>query len=482
MIAETVLTRIMRRRTGSILTFSADPQASRLQPPPPETGKSYLLYLHIPFCEQLCPYCSFNRILLDRALAGDYFQALEQELRIYHDRGYVFDSIYVGGGTPTILPDNLGSLLTLAGKLWRIGQISVETNPNHLSPDMLGLLKALGVNRLSVGVQSFQDSILEAIGRYRRYGSGKQIQRRLRSARGIFDTLNVDAIFNFPMQDERMLARDLEILKSLEVDQVTFYPLMAGRKVRGKLAKLGKISFSREKRLYRRIWEELSTDYRPSSAWCFSRKPQAEGETDEHRRGNHLIDEYIVANEEYAGLGSGAFGYLQGTIYANTFSIPTYIESLKARRLPVLAARRFSRAEQLRYDFLMKMFGGSLDLRHLRNKYGASGQRELWKEMLFFRMNGAMQRHPVYPQVLKLSRRGYYFLVVLMREFFTGVNNFREDCLAADAAEVGGKEAAGAGCAGYGGIDAAAAGCRAGGRGSVPAVNPDGAKNLVRPV
>ena len=445
MLSEMVLTHLMRRRTGSILTFPAHRTSSELQPPPAQEGKTSMLYLHIPFCEQLCPYCSFNRIPLDRPLAQKYFQALEEELRIYHDRGYVFDSIYVGGGTPTILPDNLCSLLGLAGKLWRIGQISVETNPNHLSPDILGVLKAAGVNRLSVGVQSFQDPILKAIGRYERYGSGNRIRQRLRAARGLFDTLNTDMIFNFPVQDERMLARDLKVLKALQVEQVTFYPLMAARKVRGELAGLGRIGYSREKHFYRRIWEELSPDYRPSSAWCFSRKGRENETTAVHPGAAHLIDEYIVAAEEYAGLGSGSFGYLQGTIYANTFSIPAYIESVSRGRLPVAAVKRFSRAGQLRYDFLMKMFGGSLDLQHVKKKYGESAQRELWKELLFFRITGAARRNVSNPQAIELTRKGYYFLVVLMREFFTGVNNFREACLSAADARGGGDQGCAAG-------------------------------------
>ena len=469
MIAETVLTHLMRRQTRSLLTFPANSPAPRLEPPPPRPGRAYLLYLHVPFCEQLCPYCSFNRVLLDRPLAREYFRALEQELRIYHDRGYLFDSIYVGGGTPTILPDSLGSLLKAAGTLWRIGQISVETNPNHLSPDTLGRLKDLGVNRLSVGVQSFQDSILEAIGRYRRYGSGSRIANRLRSARGIFETLNVDMIFNFPVQDERLLARDLEILRSLEVDQVTFYPLMAGRKVRRQLAGLGKFRYSREKRLYCRIWQELSADYRASSAWCFSRREPAAGASGTHPSKDRLIDEYIVASEEYAGLGSGSFGYLGGTIYANTFSIPAYIESLSRGRLPVLAARDFSRTEQLRYDLLMKLFGGSLDLRRLQEKYGPCARRELWKELLFLRLTGAVVHRPGSPQVLKLSRKGYYYLVVLMREFFTGVNNFREACLAAG---VGGPAVENAGTAGAEKSSI-----------QIPtAVGSDGEERIVRPV
>lgn len=172
---------------------------------------------------------------------------------------------------------------------------------------------------------------------------------------------------------------------------------------------------------------------------------------------DRLIDEYIVGNEEYAGLGSGSFGYIGGRIYANTFSIPLYIESLRRGRLPILAARRFDRAEQLRYDFLMKMFGGHLDLRELKDKYGEAAERELWKELLFFRMSGAAYRRPGPSRVLELTRKGYYFLVVLMREFFTGVNNFREACLSA----------AGAGAAGAGTSEETA---------------PEGEESLVRPV
>ena len=159
-----------------------------------------------------------------------------------------------------------------------------------------------------------------------------------------------------------------------------------------------------------------------------------------------------MGNEEYAGLGSGSFGYLQGRIYANTFSIPHYIESLNRGQLPILAQRHCNWSEQLRYDFLMKMFGGRLNLGQLEDKYGGSVDRALWKELLFFRMSGASKRRPGSSQVLELSPKGYYFLVILMREFFTGVNNFREACLSA------------------GGVRA------------VDAVTPGGEKNLVRPV
>jgi hypothetical protein len=86
--------------------------------------------------------------------------------------------------------------------------------------------------------------------------------------------------------------------------------------------------------------------------------------------------------------------------------------------------------EQLRYDFLMKMFGGGLDLEELKSKHGGDPGKELWKELLFFRLTGGLRGRIRHPQGrLELSGKGYYFMVILMREFFTGVNNFRRACL-----------------------------------------------------
>jgi hypothetical protein len=106
--------------------------------------------------------------------------------------------------------------------------------------------------------------------------------------------------------------------------------------------------------------------------------------------------------------------------------------------LPILATRRFTGAEQLRYDFLMKMFGGRLDLKQLASRYGESTgriRRMLWRELLFFHLAAALKRPSRLGArrnrsgVVELNRKGYYLVVVLMREFFTGVNNFREACL-----------------------------------------------------
>lgn len=374
-----------------------------------------LLYMHIPFCEKLCPYCSFNRVVFDENLCRLYFAALRKEILLYRALGYDFGGIYVGGGTPTVMIEELGETLATARECFSVREISVETNPNHLTEKNLVCLRDAGVNRLSVGVQSFNDNLLQRMDRYEKYGSGETIVRRLKEIRGIFDTLNADMIFNFPSQDQDMLKRDLDILMEIEIDQVTFYPLMISDITRQKVIDtLGNVSGRNEKRFYREIVRRLIPAYRFSSAWCFSRK-------------GTMIDEYIVDYDEYAGLGSGSIGYLNGTCYANTFHIPAYIDQVNKGQLPLMATRTFSVRDRIRYDFLMRLFGGSLHLKDLETKYAGHLYKILWKDLVLFSLIGAIRYTG---EDYRLTESGRYAWVIMMREFFTAVNNFRDYCRA----------------------------------------------------
>ncbi|MEW5800647.1 MAG: coproporphyrinogen III oxidase family protein [bacterium] len=400
----------MRRKNAQYLQFQTD-QGIHL---PDNSGDGkYLLYVHVPFCERLCPYCSFNRYTFDESLARDYFSALREELKIYRRKGYDCSGVYVGGGTPTILLDELDQTLALIRRLYSVREVSVETNPDHLTKEKLNVLKCQGINRLSVGVQSFSDLILRSVDRYEKYGSGREIQDRLRLAQGNFDTLNVDMIFNFPNQTMAMLEQDLDILIDLQVDQVTFYPLMVSSSTQKALSeKLGRVDYRKEKEFYFKILEKLSGQMQPASAWCFSRT-------------RSMIDEYIVDYDEYVGAGSGAFGYLNGCIYANTFDLGQYIRKLRQGRLPLASQRAFSKKERMRYDFLMKLFGRSLNIGQLETKFKTNISRYLWMEMVFFKLLGGTKTEA--DQIL-LTPKGQYYWVIMMREFFIGVNNFRDYC------------------------------------------------------
>ncbi len=407
-----IITAVVRREFSRAMRFEGSREP--LLPPAPGSA-SRLLYLHVPFCEKLCPYCSFNRFLFNEDICRRYFQALRQELLLYRDRGYDFSGVYVGGGTPTVMTDELAATLAAAKECFSVREISVETNPHHLTEDRLRLLKEAGVNRLSVGVQSFDDGLLKDMDRLEKYGTGEEIAARLAAVHGRFDTLNADMMFNFPSQTEAILARDLDILTGIGVDQVTYYPLMVSDSTRRLVAeKLGRVDYGREEGFYALILQRLLPTYRFSSAWCFSRQAG-------------MIDEYIVDYDEYAGLGSGSIGFLNGACYANTFDVSQYIDKISRGRLPLMASRAFGKKDRLRYDFLMKLFGTRLDLAALRDRYGVDPRRYLWFEILAFLLAGRLRYQT---GTLTLTERGCYSWVIMMREFFISVNNFRDFCRA----------------------------------------------------
>lgn len=408
-IAEWVLTPYLRIMTDRYL---------RLRPvenprlPGPIAGRGYTLYLHVPFCETLCPYCSFNRYALNEESAHSYFRALRQEMRMVHQSGYRFSSLYFGGGTPTILIDELVETIDLARELFPVHEVSCETNPNHLIPAVLDKLKGR-VQRLSVGVQSFDDGLLEQMGRLQKYGSGKEILANIRYAAPLFPTLNVDMIYNFPGQSEDILRSDLHSVKSSGAQQTTFYPLMSSRAVKEDLKQsVGQVDYGREAGYYGIIMDELGRDFTALSCWTF------------HRNGSGMLDEYIASGEEYVGLGSGAFSYLDGGLYVNTFSLKEYENAIQSGRPSIYAEQHYGRREQMRYGFMMEMFSLQFNRERFKDAFDVSMETGLWFEFLFMRMVKAFSR--VSPEVNELTPRGKYLSVVMMREFFSGVNNVRD--------------------------------------------------------
>lgn len=411
MFPDWLLSSVSRRMSKRYLHF--DSAGDKFSPSQADPDKQYLLYLHIPFCVVLCPFCSFHRVEFKEARARVYFEALRQEIRSVCNAGFRFNELYVGGGTPTVMPQQLLDTIGLVRELQPITSISTETNPDDIDDDWLPQLRAAGVNRLSVGVQSFDDRLLREMGRFEKYGSGRQIRRRLKHIEGLFDTLNIDMIFNFPDQSEQSLVADLEILTGdVKADQVSFYPLMTTESTMKPMRKnLGRVDHRRERRMYELITQlMLSSGYQRSSAWCFSRVPA-------------MIDEYIITQDEYLGLGSGAFSFFGGHIYASTFSINHYIDRCKNGQSAIVRQRSMSLRDQMRYYLLTHLFSGSLNLDQADRHFAGRFRRSLRPELASLRLIRAVRRDK---DCLRLTERGYYLWVVLMREFFSGVNNFRE--------------------------------------------------------
>jgi coproporphyrinogen III oxidase-like Fe-S oxidoreductase len=379
------------------------------------------LYLHVPFCESLCPFCSFHRVQHCRPRAQVYFHFLRQEVLRYYEAGFRFSAAYFGGGTPTTEPEELVKTVNYVRKLFDVREISVETNPRDLRPEILLPLREAGVTRLSVGVQTFDDDLLKEIERYETYGSGAEAEEHIKDASGIFPTLNVDLIFNLPGQDLGSLMRDIEIVQRTGANQLSFYPLMSSAEAKQRM-KPGVASSNRTRlrQFYNAILTGLGPDFAPCSAWCFKREAKT-------------TDEYIVEADYYIGVGSGAFSYVDGKFYATSFSLNTYEKRIAEGLTGITAKHRLSVGDQMRYSLLVKMFGLKLDRRWVMRHYGRKFSWWLWGELRTLELFGAAQKDP---SGWKLTKRGMYWLMLMMTAFFESVAEYRDTMRKHIAAEM----------------------------------------------
>ncbi len=188
------------------------------------------IYLHVPFCARLCSYCAFERTL-NLSLKDAWFRQILKESRsliadkIRKNPGWKIDTLYFGGGTPSLL--NTDEIENLASVFFpyfsQDYEWTIEVNPETVDENWLKSIKKAGVNRLSIGIQSFDDQILRDIGR--KHTSEKAIEIIHQARKAGFDNISSDLIFGFPMQSFDQLKKDLEVFMSLHLEHISIYSL-----------------------------------------------------------------------------------------------------------------------------------------------------------------------------------------------------------------------------------------------------------------
>ena len=390
-IVEWIASMTMQKSTKHFLNL----QATQKSLPKSLDKTKRLLYIHIPFCLTLCPYCSFHKFRFDEISAKKYFELLHKEMHMVHALGYHFDSIYFGGGTTTILPEELAQTIKLAKSLFEIEEISCESDPAHLIDLENEHLKGQ-INRLSIGIQSFNDQHLKQIGRYKKFGSAQEQFEKVQRALPHFPIVNIDMIYNYPNQTEDDLRRDIAKVLELSPPQVTFYPLMYAPGIKDKLVKKwGQLSNKTESKFYSIIMECMSEKYTQRSSWAWSLK------------NDDIIDEYVIERSEYVGIGSGAFSFIDDTLFANTFSLPEYHEMLEDDKLPITHSISFGSRAIKQYRMMVELFGFKPMSEHLS------------LENLFLKLSGVYENG-------KITPKGAYLFSVMMREFYNGMDYVRE--------------------------------------------------------
>lgn len=306
----------------------------RCDAPLPQKIEKTNLYIHIPFCKSMCPYCPYNKIEYGEKLVKPYLDAVIKEIRLYRDLFGRFEvsSIYIGGGTPTLLIEELDIVLKEVKTAFFLkGDICIETSPNDISDEMIAKLKEYNIGLVSCGVQSFQDKNLQFIGR--KYQASVLAEKIQSLAMADFKSLNVDLIFALPDQGVDSIKYDLQSAIDLGVNQITTYPLFTfpyssiGRYLRLKKVKMPNIK--ERKKLYYFIHNYLNDKgFKRVSVWGFKK--------------DNVPRYSSVTRDNYIGFGAGAASHMTDSFNLNTFSVNEYINRCSSNRFPTALHMKFS--------------------------------------------------------------------------------------------------------------------------------------------
>lgn len=323
--------------------------------------KSTSAYIHIPFCEHICYYCDFNKVFLEGQPVDEYIQSLLTEIRLTLEKHptKVSETIYIGGGTPTSLTaKQLDVLLTGIHRYLpthTTKEFTVEANPGDLTAEKLDVFKAHGINRLSMGVQTFDDRLLKKIGRKHSvqdvYDTIKLLEKKQ------FDNVSIDLIYALPGQTLESFRDTLTKALAFDLPHYSMYSLILENKTMF-------MNWVRQGRL------ELPTQ--EAETQMFEEAIIAMAQSGHHqyeisnfaKKGKESMHNLVYwDNEHYFGFGAGASGYLDQKRYKNYGPIQHYMKPLKEQRLPIFETEEISRANQIEEEMflgLRKIEGVSL--------------------------------------------------------------------------------------------------------------------------
>ena len=321
------------------------------------------LYLHIPFCKQICPYCPYNKEIYQPEAAGMYTRAVKKEINFYSalfgDKPVT--SFYIGGGTPTtMLYSGLDKILEHIFKNFNIQcDIHMESHPNDLSLDNLNTIKSLNVQNLSTGVEALQDKYLKILNRpYDTKEVKAAVERAVNKG---FTCFNVDFTFALPNQTYVELEQAGHELVEMGIDQVAAYPLFKFPYTKmGESAKHSNYNilniFKRRNMLH--ILEDIFYDkkYERTSVWAFTK----EG-----------VPKYCsVTVPLYIGLGASGGSYLRDIFYLNTFNVAEYIKRLENRRMPIALSLDLSESMQMAWWFYWRVYETRFKRSDFKKRFG----------------------------------------------------------------------------------------------------------------
>ncbi|MBO0471378.1 oxygen-independent coproporphyrinogen III oxidase [Enterococcus sp. DIV0242_7C1] len=320
-------------------------------------------YIHIPFCEHICYYCDFNKVFLEGQPVDEYIQALLKEIDLTKSRfpSQEMETIYIGGGTPTslsakqlaVLLEGVRTLLPFNAK----NEFTVEANPGDLTQEKLHVMKEYGVNRLSMGVQTFDNQLLKKIGRKHTAEDVYDTMKFLEKEN--FSNVSIDLIYALPGQTLEGFRDTLKRAIELDLPHYSLYSLILENKTMFmNWVRQGRLQLP-DQEVEAQMFEETIIAMEKGGRRQYEVSNFAlPGKESQH----NLV---YWDNDHYYGFGAGASGYLGHTRYRNHGPIQHYLTPLRNGQLPVVESEKLTIDNQMEEQLFLG----------LRKKKGVSKQQ-----------------------------------------------------------------------------------------------------------
>jgi len=385
-----------------IITRSFKPfifEKSRLQRPVEYSDLPNLgLYVHVPFCREICPFCPYYKVKYDASLASRYVKTLINEIHLKSSSGKKkkVTSLYFGGGSPALIIDYLGGILETFRKYFIVeSNIGIELHPNNVNPNLISTLKDIGFDIISLGVQSFNGEILQILGRKEKSNNRKKLE--MIAGEG-FKAIDVDIIFGIPGQTTKAVEEDLRKAAEYGATQISTYPFIDFSYTNNLQKPLNR---KEKKVLLDTIIETTEKiGFNRTSVWTFARKNTPRYSS--------------VTRENYLGFGPSATTLLRKDFRINTFSVTEYINMLKNNNIPTALILNFSERARELFWLFWSCYNLSIDKENFFKLFNKNLDSEFWFEKKIGELLGVIEDSK---NGYKLNNKGAYLFHLVEQKY-----------------------------------------------------------------
>jgi len=362
-------------------------------------------YIHIPFCDHKCIYCDFYSIITSDNV--NYFlESLKKEIRFYsekHSEERELISIFFGGGTPSLMePEYISQIIEQIQTDFKVkddAEITLETNPGTVSLEKLKRFRKSGINRISIGIQSFDNADLKFLTRI--HNSATAIKTVNDVAEAGFENISLDLIFNLPGQTKDKWMKNLEQAVQLPIKHISTYSLILERgTILNKMVLDGKVKIADEDydaELYQKTIEFLTSQGFYQYEVSNFAKPGFECVH------NNTYWHYT----DYLGFGTSAHSFVKGKRWWNLSSLKMYIDKINHSGNAIAGSEIISPEKAIDEFIMLELRSSGLNIEKFRNRFGNESSKWLKKNYPYFEMLKDQNFVLIDDGLIKLTSKGY---------------------------------------------------------------------------